>query len=251
MKKITNPNEIVGSFVSDYLGVFGNDLECVLMYGSAVTHEYQPGKSDINMAVILENNGIPQIARCKDVQHKWRRFGVATPFFMTKSYIASSLDTYPIEFLDMQSNYRILHGEDILANIEISREHLRLQCERELKGAALHIRKAFIGGAGSVRVMNGILRESLKALFPIFKALLVLDGQTIPRTKSDILSGVEDLYNMGSSVLSEIYYAGPKDIRREHERIFDRYAAIIDLLVDAVDRMTIKRDKPIQGDASA
>ncbi len=244
MRKVTNPNEIVGKFVSDYRAIFKDALTSVIMYGSAVTHEYKPGKSDINMAVVLENNRISEIARSIEIQKKWRRFGVTTPFFMTKSYIESSLDTYPIEFLDMQSNYRVLHGEDVLASLDINREHLRLQCERELKGAALHIRKAFISGATSARELDFILRASLRALFPIFKALLVLGDKNIPKTKSDIVSGVEDLYNMGSSVLSEIFHSSPKQFKGSYERIFDRYAGIIDSLVKAVDSMRISQPRP-------
>ncbi len=238
MGKIKNPNDSVAEFVSDYRGVFGEQLVSIIMYGSAVTHEYRPGVSDINMAVVLTDNSVAQVAKCMAVQKKWSRRKVATPFFMTREYIARSLDTYPVEFLDMQNNYRVLCGNDVLAGLEIRREHLRLQCERELKGAALHLRKGFVQSRGDKRVLKGLLAVSVRSLVPFFKALLVLGQKNIPSTKADVVSAVEDHYGLGSSALSEAYHANEGKMKRGYDELFDLYARAIDKLVDAVDSMT-------------
>ena len=99
---IKNPNDIVEELIADYLAVFGNELVSAVMYGSAVTHEYRPGKSDINIALVLVDNTIKRLTQSLSIQKKWQRNGVSIPLFMTKEYIAGSLDSYPVEFLDMQ-----------------------------------------------------------------------------------------------------------------------------------------------------
>jgi len=240
MKKIANPNDIVEEFVSDYRTVFGDHLVCVIMYGSAVTHEYKPGVSDINIAVVLEDNSIAQIGKSLALQKKWHKRGVATPFFMTVRYIRSSCDTYPIEYLDMRSNYRVLYGDDVLQQLELVQEHIRLQCERELRGAAIHIRRSFVQCVGNNKLLSELLSVSIRRLLPVFKGLLVLKGKSIPKSKSEIIATVEDVYSLGASALSNIFNSIHKKMSREFDTLFDQYANNIDTLIEAVDTFTQK-----------
>jgi len=237
MAKIINPKDIVESLVSDYRGVFGDDLVSVIMYGSAVTHEYRPGVSDINIAIVLKDNSITQIAKSMTLQKKWVKNKVSTPFFMTEEYIHNSCDTYPIEYLDMRSNYRVLYGEDVLEHIEINREHIRLQCERELRGAAIHLRRSFVQCAGNNRMLSDLLNASIRRLIPVFRALLVLKGNSVPKSKSDIIATVEDSYNLGASSLSNIFNSGNKNKKQQYDQLFDTYANDIDKLIKAVDTL--------------
>jgi hypothetical protein len=159
---------------------------------------------------------------------------------MTPDYIRRSLDTYPIEFLDMQKNYRVLDGEDMLAQLEIKREHLRLQCERELKGAALHLRTGYIQSGGSKRALHRLLVLSLRRLVPVCKALLILGDRTVPGSKADILSAVEERFNIGDMVLTEIYQLAAQKPKRSYEQIFDAYTKVVDNLIETVDTMEIE-----------
>lgn len=238
MKKIKNPNEIVDSFVSDYHNVFGEQLISVIMYGSAVTHEYRPGISDINIAIVLTDNSISQIVKSLALQKKWRKSSVATPFFMTEEYIRTSCDTYPIEYLDMSLNYRVLYGKDVLEQVEIKPEHIRLQCERELRGAAIHLRRSFIQCAGNNKLLFELLNLSIRQLIPVFKGLLVLKDRSIPKSKNDIIAAVEDTYNLGASALSNIFISIDKNRKQGYDNLFDAYANDIDKLIVAVDTLT-------------
>ena len=237
MGKINNPNDIVESIVSDYRGIFGEQLVSVIMYGSAVTHEYKPGISDINIAIVLKDNAITHIAKSIHLQKKWSKNKVSTPFFMTEQYIHNSCDTYPIEYLDMRSNYRVLYGEDVLEQLEIKKEHIRLQCERELRGAAIHLRRSFVQCAGNNRMLSDLLNTSIRRLIPVFKALLVLKGHTIPKSKSDIIATVEDSYDLGVSSLSDIFNSDNKKLKQGYDELFDAYANDIDKLMRAVDTL--------------
>ena len=65
---------------------------------------------------------------------------ISTPLFIARGYIQQSLDTFPLEFLNISSSYQLVFGDDILENIEFKAEDVRTQCERELKGKLLHLR---------------------------------------------------------------------------------------------------------------
>ena len=237
MGKIKNPNDIVESFVSDYHTVYGNQLISVFMYGSAVTHEYKPGKSDINILIVLEDTAISQISKSLHLQKSWSKCRVSTPFFFTKQYIADSCDTYPVEFLDMQSNYKVLYGEDLLKNLEIKHEHVRLQCERELRGVAVHLRRSYAQCAGNDTLLYALLDTSIRRLIPVFKGLLALKGRSITKSKSDSIALIEDTYNLGMSSFSDIFNLNKKDLKHQYDKLFEKYAQDIDKLVAAVDKL--------------
>jgi hypothetical protein len=231
---IKNPNDIVDELVSDYLNVHGDSLISAVMYGSAVSHDYRPGKSDINIILVLADNSIETLNKSVHIQKKWNRKGVAVPYFMTRKYITSSLDTYPVEFLDMQTGYRVLYGDDILSDLKIERTHLRLQVERELKGVTLRLRSAYAEVAGNAGDMRLLLDASMRALLPLFKALLVMHQKKIPNVKSEIVAAVEDIYGLGLSVFSTVFTL-KKSNHRQYADIFDRFVKQIDMLIDAVD----------------
>jgi len=238
MAVIKNPSDIVDELVGDYRAVLGERLLSVVMYGSAVTHEYNPAVSDINIAIVLDDNSMEQVSKCLSICKKWARRRVSVPFFMTRDYIQRSLDSFPVEFLGIQHDYRVLYGDDVFAAIQIDREHLRIQCERELKGAALHLRSEFIRGMGLPRRIHGLFISSIRSLLPVFKALLVLAGRQIPTTKADIIAAVEDLYRLEASVLWKVYDAGMRRPRRSYGDLFEKYVHAVDTLVAGIDTMT-------------
>ena len=239
---VKNPNDIVERYVADYRGAFGDNLASVIMYGSAVTHEYRPRHSDINTAIVLCTCEISDLAKSLGIARKWLAKKVAVPFFMTKEYIGSSLDSYPIEFIDMRSNYKVLFGDDVLARLDIKKEHVRLQCERELRGIALHLRREYVRTNGGRTALSMLLGASVKRLLPIFKALLVINDRQIPKLKSDIIMAVEDQYNLGVSVFTELFgpVSRPRGARPYGE-LFTTYAKTIDSLIATVNATSYER----------
>lgn len=235
MKKIKNPHDIIDAFVSDYKSVFEERLISIVMYGSAVTHEYKPRESDINTVIIVSDNSIAQISKCLNIQEKWKRYRVTTPFYMTPEFIRTASDTYPLEFIDIRSNYRVLFGDDLFQKLEIKLEHVRLQCERELRGISLHLRRSYVDNASHDKILVQLLKISISRLVPIFKGLLILKSTSIPKSKADIISSVEDSFKLGASVLSRIYLSDSKKLRNQHDSLFESYSQTIDKLITLID----------------
>ena len=57
-----DPKEIFQELTDDYKDCFGNELVSIILYGSAAGKEYRPGKSDINVMVVLTDAGIEAMA---------------------------------------------------------------------------------------------------------------------------------------------------------------------------------------------
>jgi hypothetical protein len=186
-KTIKDPKEIFPEIIADYEGIYGSDLVSILLYGSATGKDYRPGKSDINFMIVLSEQGIEQPDRAFPVMKKWRKRNVAIPLFLTETYVATSMDVFPIEYLNFQRDYVPVFGKDILKDLSFDVEFIRLQCEREIKGKLLILREAYLESSGKGRALKDVIRNSIPALLAIFEALLYIKGQDIPKEKRTIV----------------------------------------------------------------
>ncbi|MFP4416392.1 MAG: hypothetical protein ACOC4C_03960 [Fibrobacterota bacterium] len=237
MKKIRNPNQIVDSFVSDCQESFGERLVSVIMYGPAVTHEYIPGKSAVKLAIVLTDTKLSTIAASASMHKKWNKWGIETPIFITPEWLQSSLDTLPVEYLDLQANYRVVFGVDVVDGVTLSPVHIRLLCERELRKCALSLRQHYVLQAGEGKAIQKVLYDLITELEPVFKALVVLKDRKIPYSRSDIVAQVEDLYGLGPSVLSEILFSKNARLKNRYEQLYFEFSDAIDSLVEKVDSL--------------
>ncbi len=174
------PKEVFPEIISDCRELFGDDLISIILYGSAAEGHYRPGKSDINFLIVLTDNGIDHLDRAFGKIRKWRRKRVATPLFLTEGYILSSVDVYPIEYLNFQRHHQVIYGKDVLEGLVVERKMLRLQCEREVKGKLLLLRRTFLETEGKARALREVIGFSLPFFMAIFEALLFLMGHKEP-----------------------------------------------------------------------
>ncbi|MCP4681963.1 MAG: hypothetical protein GY864_06505 [Desulfobacterales bacterium] len=203
-KKIQDPQEIFQEIIADYKGLFNDDLISIILYGSAAGKEYRPGKSDINLMIVLSDAGIGRIDQTFDTLKKWRKKNVATPLFLTKDYITSSLDVFPIEYLNFQQNYLLVFGKDILKDLVFNREFIRLQCERELKGKLLLIRETFLETGGEMKALITVITQSISAIIAIFEAFLYLKGIDLPREKREIIRATCEAFDRDGGLFNKL-----------------------------------------------
>ena len=75
-------------------------VKSITLYGSAARDDYRPGKSDINLLVVLERIDVTILRSVLDPVARGRRYGIA-PFFITEVNLRSSADVFPVKFLAM------------------------------------------------------------------------------------------------------------------------------------------------------
>jgi len=232
MAKIDKPEKIFPDITGDYSKIYGDALISVILYGSAAGRDYRPGKSDLNFMIVLSEEAIDHLDKAIETVSRWRRRNVSVPLFMTKSYIASSLDSYPLEFLNMQEGYVLVYGEDVLKDISFEPRYLRLQCEREIKGKLLLLRERFLETGGKARMIKELTGESITTFVSIFRGLLYLKGVKIPSSRREIVEALareipvdgnvfincldikEEKKKFASSEISAIFMAYLVEVRR-------------------------------------
>ncbi|MFA5183040.1 MAG: hypothetical protein WC405_17110 [Syntrophales bacterium] len=236
------PEKIFPQITEDYRNIFGNDLLSIILYGSGASGHYVPGKSDLNFLVILTDKGMEGLEKAMDTVTHGRKSRVAVPLFMTKDYICSSLDAYPIEFLDMKLQHALVYGEDVFTGLEIQPGHLRLQVERELRGKLLHLRTRFLETEGKEKPIRELIRVSLTAFLSSFKALLYLAGAAVPRERREIITAAARAVGVDAAVFMkcmDIREGADKYSRTELVDIYKDYVKEIDQLCRRVDEMKV------------
>ena len=137
MSKIPKtPQEVFPEIVEDLKGIYGEALQSVILYGSGARGEYVAGKSDINFLVVLAEDAADDLEKILPMIPKWKKRAVATPLFMTKAFIGSSVDVYPVEFLNMKRHYQVVHGEDVLRDLVFERKRPAASVRAGVEGKA-------------------------------------------------------------------------------------------------------------------
>jgi len=199
-----DPTEIFSEVTDDYKALYGADLISIILYGSAVGQDYRPGKSDINFMMVLSEEGIEQLDKAFKTVAKWRRRNVAIPLFLTEGYIHSSLDVFPIEYLNFRQNHRLVFGNDVLKGLSFKPEDVRLQCEREIKGKLLLLREAFLETMGKGRQLKELIGGSLAALSAICEALLFLKEEAPLTGKRAVIDRTCELFELDGALFAKL-----------------------------------------------
>ncbi len=216
-KSPNDPREIFPEIIKDYEELFGKDLIGITLYGSASGADYRPGKSDINFMIVLSEDGIEHLDRAFDVVRKWRKRNVAIPLFLTEAYVERSLDVFPIEYLNLQHEYILVYGNDVLKDLEPDPRHIRLQCEREIKGKLLLLREAYLETGGKGKALKEVMVQSLPAFIAIFKALLLLKDQEPPKNRLEVIRNACEAFDLDAVAFERTFH-----IKTEKEKLSDQ-----------------------------
>lgn len=204
MKRIKDPEKAAVEFATAMRRAFGEDLQSLSLVGSAARGDFVPGKSDVNTLLILSEEGMSWLEKAYPILQTWKHKGIAVPHFMLTEAFDNALDSYPLEFLDFKCFHKDIMGPDILANIEIPREPLRLQIERELRGKLFLLRQIFAAHAGREKAMNAALVKSVTVFTAVFQGILELEGKPIPAHRPDLFKHTAECAGFSDKVFQQI-----------------------------------------------
>jgi hypothetical protein len=241
LNNIYKLNTGIAKYVEDYvqkLGKeYGDNLVSVMVYGSATGNDFNLKKSDINVLLIFKKVGVSDLKKYSVMKNFSKKI---SPTIFTKEYIRSSQDVYPIEFLEIQERYLTVFGEDVLADLNIDRKYLRLECEQQLKGGLIKLRQGFLSSRMNQDAVERLLCDSINSFIIVFKSLLRLKEQEIPSDKQVVIEKTGELYDINRSIFISLlkHKAGIEKICKcEYEIFFERYMFELERLIAKVDSL--------------
>jgi predicted nucleotidyltransferase len=240
MKELVLPAKLsqeITVFTRNLKEIYQENLISVILYGSAASGEFVASHSNINILVILKST---ELALLKQASVTVKRFKNLAPLFLTKEYILSSTDVFPIEFLDMQENYNVLFGEDVLKSIHVDLKNLRFQCEQELKVKLLNLKQLYLGLNAHPVNLKVLLFKSFTSSLHILRNLLRLKGMQPPYQKKDLLKELSTHFKINIACWEKILAAKSKKMRigkAEIEELFIAWVDNLETIIQDVDAL--------------
>lgn len=169
---------------------YGEQLEAIVLYGSAARGEEVQGQSDLNVMVIARALHIDTLRALGQTMRAWQEAGHPPVLTFTAAEWRASADIFPMEYADILEQHRVLAGTLPLEGIQVSTQDLRLQLEQEAMGKLLRFRRSvMLVGSDHARQLE-LLRASASTLLVIFRAVLRLHGEVPPRDADAVLQAV-------------------------------------------------------------
>lgn len=235
MKKIS-PEQ----FAETLQKICGANLRSVILYGSAAAGDYAAKGSDYNVLMVLDDLQVPVLRALAKPVTAWERAGNPPPLLFTRRRLAEAADVFPVELLDLRDARRVLYGEDVIADIEISTAHLRLQVERELRSALIQLRRGFLSASARPRRLAALLAGSLSGVLTLFRAALRLYQPDVPRDKLEALDQLGKHIPLGLDTFRRIHGLKTCALRLKNvdaAKLFEEYLGAIEQVTDAVNRL--------------
>jgi hypothetical protein len=218
----------------------GNNLDSVIVYGSAIAAPGNPKKTDYHILIIARRLSARDLRQARQVVEWWTSDGYQMPVFFTAQEFTRSLDVYPIEFRHMKKAYRVLYGRDHLAGKEITEENLRWQTEHELRGKLLRLRSLYLPASISAEELEKLMTESIVSFVQFMRPVLELVGEEPPLGRLATVRRIGERLNIDASPLVRILELRDEakelmDI--EAQDLFANYLNCLEKVIEAVDRM--------------
>ena len=183
--------------------------------------------------MLLERSDCTTIKSIKPVISGLSKDGFLFPVVLTEDFIESSLDSFPLEFLEFKTYHKMVVGSSPFEKRTPDIRNIRLQCERELKGKVLHLKTALLN-VKEAKSFRELVKFSIEDLCRISIGLLVLQGVKAPLLPSELPMQMADVYGLDKDVISAVIAGNFSD--KEIMPLFEKYLSLFDGLAERIDQ---------------
>lgn len=202
----------------------GDDLEGLLVYGSAARGGYREGQSDVDVVVVLRDASRERLEAIANALKLARYAARIEAMILTVDEIPRAADVFPLLYDDIRRCHVLLSGRDPFSALVIDGKNRRLRIEQELREAEIRLRRAVVDAMGADEALRGAVVRKLKQLRGPLHALLGLHGIACDDDLGTVLAEVGRLLGVDVAPL-----------QRVHEAPGAAHAALTALLARAVD----------------
>ncbi|MCZ7380926.1 MAG: hypothetical protein O8C64_05055 [Candidatus Methanoperedens sp.] len=194
-----------------------------------VLAEYYTG-DETNLLAICNTLDFDELQKLKKLKE--------IPFIFTKEELTDAVDVFPIEFLNIRQNHKIHYGDDILKDIEISKENLRHQLEFEFRSKLIHLRRQYLQLKD--RHLENLILSAVPTLVPMIGGLIYLKDLNYSDTQ-DMFKVVSEGYGIDVQVLKEIHdiRLGKAKLRKDKEHYIRELIRVLTAIGEIVDHFKV------------
>jgi predicted nucleotidyltransferase len=220
----------------------GDNLESVVLYGSAARGDYHLEKSDLNLLCVLKSVKAQELSRIAPVIRWWSgSLQEPVPHFFTGDELLHSADVFAVELLDIGQNHKILFGPDPVAGIEVPMNLHRVQVEHELRTALQKLRELFLRGSDNDQQLREVYAKSISGISVLLRHVLVALGES-SASENHIYQRIEELTGADAAVFELGRALRDNHPTPEIARAYGKYLEAIETVATALDALVPKRE---------
>jgi len=233
--------EALSGLVEDLRATHGNNLACVVLYGSAAAGDHNELRSDYNILIALHRITPEDLRQAQAPMREWQRLGHPLPVYFTTEELSDAADVFPIEFHQMANARVVLYGHDPFEFAQLSSANLRHQTEYELRSKLIQLRRLYIPASVSIEKLRDLMSDSLSSFAALFRAVLMLHDQQAPVSKPDCVRATAKLLRLDPTPFERIFEfrsgGNLPTSEKEINDLFGAYLFQIEQVVEAVDNL--------------
>ena len=233
--------EALKGLVEDLRATHGDNLACVVLYGSAAAGDHIELRSDYNLLIALHRITPEDLRQAQAPMREWQRLGHPLPVYFTVEELSDAADVFPIEFHQMANARIVLYGNDPFEFVQLSNANLRHQTEYELRSKLIQLRRLYIPASVSIEKLCDLMSDSLSSFAALFRAVLILHGEEAPVSKPDCVRATAKLLRLDPAPFERIFEfrtgGNLPTSEKEANDLFGAYLLQIEQVVEAVDNL--------------
>jgi pimeloyl-ACP methyl ester carboxylesterase len=234
--------EAFNHLIGDLMATHGDNLACVVLYGSAASGDFVQIESDYNLLIALERITPEDLRLAQAPMREWQRLGHPLPVYFTSEELRDAADVFPIEFQQMRRARVVLYGRDPFEGLHISDENLRHQTEYELRSKLIQLRRLYIPASADSERLKALMCDSLSSFAMLFAPVLLLHGEEPPVLKREVVRAAVRLLKLDGAAFERVFElreegADSRLGEREADELFADYLAQVERVVEAVDSL--------------
>jgi hypothetical protein len=230
---------LLQAYSKDVKAAFGDLLEGLLLYGSAVRSEFLPGRSNLNLLLVVTGYDAAILTRYEPVHKRWSKEGIIIPLFLTDQEIRTSSALFPLEFLEIQEHHRVLGGRDPFVGFHVDAKRVGDEVMQGLAGHVLRLRQRFAEAGGANDAVLILLPLAVTSTIPLLRGIQRMRGWPVLMQSEAVIKDVGDRLQIDVQGVHEalmlkrgIISPGPLEV----PRVFDRYLKAVTLLSEVICR---------------
>ena len=232
--------KLLQDYTKDVKGVFGAQLEGMLLYGSAVRGEFLPGRSNLNVLLLVTSYDSALLKQYSALHRQWSKEQIVVPLFLTEEELRMSAAVFPLEFLEIQEHHRVLGGRDPFIGFHVKADRLREAVVQGLTSNLLRLRQRYVEGGGTDDATTILLPLSITSTLPLLRGVQRLLGRPVLSQSDVVIKDVAeqlklDLQGFLDALLLKRGQISPGP--HEVPRLFDRYLQAATVLARAVEQL--------------
>ena len=184
-------SRVVDPFLTEVDRVAGAGYSAVL-YGSASRGDYIPGRSDVNLMLVLDEVTTPTLRALGRAFAIWRKSTPEPPLLISRTEWTRASDAFPIEITDMRLSYQVLRGADPLQGVQEDTGDLRKALEREFRGKLLRLRQGYATFAPEPGALGKLGLESAATILVLLRGVLAALGRPVPVDSTELGTAAAD-----------------------------------------------------------